>query len=97
MENVKEKDHLPNPPEGILRFRKIPLRIRILHRIDDFIDDINWLHVAFKICAFSYIAFLSFIAWQVLPLPGHWTRPGQADKIPITYQDFSTYIDNLYM
>jgi hypothetical protein len=72
----------------VMRLRKLPLRIRILHRIEDFIDETNWLHVAFKICAYTYFFFLAFLAWQVLPLPGHWTRPGDLDKIPIVYQDF---------
>lgn len=73
----------------VIRMRKLPLRIRLRHRVEDFFDDINWLHVFFKLCAFSYIAFLSVIAWQVLPLPGHWSRAGESDKIPITYQDFT--------
>lgn len=81
-----EAGHLKEPQ---LRQRKFPLRVRILHRVEDFIDDIPWLHVAFKICAFSYFFLLCFITWQVLPLPGHWTRGGQSDKIPITYQSYT--------
>lgn len=73
----------------IIHLRKLPLRVRLLHRVEDIIDDINWVHVAFKVCAFSYFAFFAFLAWQVLPLPGHWTRAGDADRVPIAYQNFA--------
>jgi hypothetical protein len=74
----------------IIRLRKLPLRIRILHRIEDYVDDINWLHVAFKICAYGYAAFLAFLTWQVLrQLP--WS--GQSDKVPLAYQDFAKYLE----
>jgi hypothetical protein len=63
--------------------------IRLVYRVQDFIDDINWLHVAFKICAYTYIAFILWITWKVLPLHGHWTPSKQSDKVPIVYQDFS--------
>ena len=79
----------PKQVEKVLLKRKIPLRYRFRYRIEDYIDEINWLHVAFKICAFSYFFFLSFLAWQVLPLPGHWSLTDQFDKVPITYQNFA--------
>jgi hypothetical protein len=76
----------------ILRLRKIPFHRRLLYRVEDFIDDVNWLHIAFKICAFSYLLLLSLIAWQVLPLPGHWSRGTEVEttKLRIPYQDFAT-------
>jgi hypothetical protein len=76
----------------ILRLRKIPFHRRLLYRVEDFIDDINWLHIGFKICAFSYLLFLSIIVWQVLPLPGHWSRGTEVEttKLRIPYQDFAT-------
>jgi hypothetical protein len=73
----------------VLRLRKLPLRIRLLHRIEDYIDDIDWRHVAFKTLAYTYLAFILFIAWQILPIAGHWDRPGDADKVPINYQSFA--------
>lgn len=68
-----------------------PFYIVLAHKVEDLIDDINWLHVAFKICAFTYIGFIVWITWHVLPLPGHWDVGRQSDKIPIQYQDLNKY------
>jgi len=65
--------------------------IRLLHEAEDVVDDINWLHVAFKTVAYSYIAFILWITWQVLPLPGHWSTSASSDTMPMVYQDLQQY------
>jgi hypothetical protein len=100
MKSAYEKEHLTNGhangvPNGdaaglkrVLYKRKIPLRTRIVWQIEDFVDDIDWMHILCKTILFGYFFFVCYIAWQVLPVRGHWTRPGQFDKIPIAYQTF---------
>ena len=65
--------------------------IRIAWAIEDALTDINWLHVAYKICAFCYLAFMIWVCWWVLPIPGHWPSfdTVQSDQVPVVYQDFS--------
>jgi hypothetical protein len=67
--------------------RSPPLSRRIIWRILDAWDNINWLHIAFQICAYTYIAFILYITWKVLPVPGHWSSDVQSNRIPIVYQD----------
>ena len=76
----------------VIRLRKLPLRVRILHRIEDYVDDINWLHVAFKICAYGYAAFLAFLLWQIFK---QFVKSDETDKVPVTYQNFAKYVWSL--
>jgi hypothetical protein len=46
---------------------------RCFHKLEDIIDDINWIHVAFKVCAYLYISLVVYSAWMLWPAEGHWT------------------------
>lgn len=102
MEDDSEKTLLANGDENgdiitpVLRRRKIPLRKRILYRIEDFVDDISWRHVLFKGFAYSYFLFLAVIAFQVMPFPGHWVRSTQPHKFPIIYQNLEQYVYHVF-
>ena len=79
-------DHAPST-----HYRKRPsILIRLAWRIEDAVTDINWKHVAYKTCAFSYLALMMWVSWWVLPIPGHWPsfERAQSDKVPIKFQDF---------
>src|SRR5690348_6281274 len=60
----------------------LPPLVQLAHRVEDVIDDINWLHVAFRLFAAIYIAFILWITFLILPFPGHWRRSTQSDKLP---------------
>ncbi|RMZ89548.1 hypothetical protein DV736_g3217, partial [Chaetothyriales sp. CBS 134916] len=71
---------------------KRPSRLRRLSwKVFDAYDNTSWLHIAFKASAYTYVALNLWIAWQILPLPGHWDPPVQSDKVPYVYQNHSNY------
>lgn len=91
MANDSEKG-LPPQVELVLQPRRRPsLLIKLAWRVEDAITGINWKHVTYKTCAFSYLAFMMWMTWLVLPLRGHWPiiQIKQSDKVPIVYQDFN--------
>ena len=87
-------DSEKEPLEGDIpsaQYRKRPsLLIRLAWATEDAVTDINWKHVAYKTCAFSYLALMMWVCWWVLPIPGHWPsfERAQPDKVPIKFQDF---------
>ncbi|RMZ79846.1 hypothetical protein DV737_g3257, partial [Chaetothyriales sp. CBS 132003] len=77
-------------PRRMLHKRPSRLR-RLSWKVVDAYDNTNWLHIAFKVFAYTYIALNLWVAWQILPLAGHWDPPVQSDKVPFVYQDHSNY------
>ena len=72
----------------------VPFYTRLRYKIEDFVDEINWLHIAFKSCAYLYITVIAYITWMILPINGHWTPKIQSDKVPVIYQDHSKLGDS---
>ena len=72
----------------------VPFHTRIRYKIEDFVDEINWLHVAFKTCAYVYIAVIAYITWMILPINGHWAPKTQSDKLSVHYQDYSKRVNH---
>lgn len=65
-----------------------PLITRIGWKLEDFLEEINWLHVAFKLCAYTYISLIAYLTWWILPINGHWNPSGQSDRLSVTQTDF---------
>jgi hypothetical protein len=65
--------------------------IKLAWMLEDAISNTNWRHVTYKTCAISYFSLLMWVAWCILPLPGHWPKfeSIQSDKLPVQYQDYN--------
>ena len=57
--------------------------------LENFLVETNWKHVAFKLCAYTYLAFILWITWHIAPFSKHWIISRQNDGIPIVHQDFT--------
>ena len=90
MSGVPEKEPLTEQTQSTNHRKRPSLLIRLAWRIEDAMTDLKWKHVAYKTCAFSYLALMMWICWWVLPIPGHWPSfdRAQSDKVPIKFQDF---------
>jgi hypothetical protein len=47
------------------------------------LQDLNIYHFAFKTVAYSWLAFIAWMAWKISPFSGAWTLPQRTDKVPI--------------
>lgn len=81
--------------DGLLRDRtrravaddRRPYLTRVLDKLEDLVDELNWLHLAYKAVAYSYLAFVLWLISFILPFPSNWSRLQQSDRVPIVYQD----------
>jgi hypothetical protein len=71
-------------PAGVNRR---PYLARVTDKLEDLVDELNWLHLAYKAVAYSYLAFVLWLISFILPFPSNWSRPQQSDRVPIVYQD----------
>lgn len=63
----------------------------LLPVLENFIVETNWKHVAFKLCAYSYLGLILWLTWHVCPFSKLWVVHRQADRVPIIRQDFAKY------
>ena len=66
-----------------------PIGRVLLRMLENFIVDTSWKHVAYKLCAYSYLTFILWITWHVSPFSNNWVIPRQTDGVPIVHQDFA--------
>jgi hypothetical protein len=88
--STNPKDDAPADLPPFHQQKRPPLLVKFAWWMEDAITDIRWMHVGYKTLAYSYLAFMFWVLWQVLPVPGHWPslKSVRSDKIPIFYQDF---------
>ncbi|EXJ77187.1 hypothetical protein A1O3_10345 [Capronia epimyces CBS 606.96] len=67
----------------VVRFRH-PFYRRAGHRIQDVLDDFNLPRVCYKIVASTYVLFMVWGFYLILPLPGHWSPKAQPDASAIS-------------
>ncbi|KAI1613441.1 hypothetical protein EDD36DRAFT_465565 [Exophiala viscosa] len=65
--------------------------LRLTFRVQDLIDSFSWIRFVYYLCSYSYFCLMMYLAYVVLPLPGHWDTKYQSDKVPMVYQDFTNY------
>jgi hypothetical protein len=47
------------------------------------LQDFNIAHFAFKTMAYTWLAFMIWVAWKISPFSGSWTLPQRTDRVPI--------------
>ncbi|KAK4941969.1 hypothetical protein LTR10_018150 [Elasticomyces elasticus] len=65
--------------------------LRLIFKVQDLIDSFSWIRFIYYLCSYSYFCLMMYLAYIVLPLPGHWATTTQSDKVPISYQEFNNY------
>lgn len=69
-----------------------PFLVRVLDRLEDLVDELNWLHLAYKLVAYSYLAFIFWLISFVLPFPSNWSKQQQSDRVPIVHQELKKFV-----
>lgn len=64
-----------------------PYLTRLMDKLDDLVDELNWLHLAYKAVAYTYLALILWLISFVLPTQSNWSKPQQSDRVPIVHQD----------
>ncbi|KAK5045608.1 hypothetical protein LTR84_008977 [Exophiala bonariae] len=59
---------------------------RLTDKLEDLVDESNWLHWAYKAVAYSYLAFILWLITFILPIQSNWSTPQQSDRVPVVYQ-----------
>jgi hypothetical protein len=53
------------------------------------LQDFNIYHFAFKTVAYSWLAFIVWMAWKISPFSGAWTLPQRTDSVPIRWNNIA--------
>lgn len=64
-----------------------PYMARLMDKVDELVDELNWLHLAYKAVAYTYLALILWLISFVLPTQSNWSKPQQSDRVPIVHQD----------
>lgn len=68
-------------------FRDVTIKMKAINAL----QDINIYHFAFKTMAYTWLAFMIWIAWKISPFSGAWTLPRRTDRIPIRQTNIARY------
>jgi len=74
--------------------KRRPFLARLLDRLEDLIDELNWLHLAYKAVAYSYLAFILWLISFVLPFPSNWSKPQQSDRLRTAHQELKKCVSS---
>lgn len=87
MTRVSRDGLLRDPTRRAATANRRPYLARVIDKVEDLVDELNWLHLAYKAVAYSYLAFVLWLISFILPFPSNWSRPQQSDRIPVVHQD----------
>jgi hypothetical protein len=73
----------PYPNSSPTTFGSHIKRSSLKNKAIDALQDFNIYHFAFKTVAYSWLAFIAWIAWKISPFSGAWTLPQRADRVPV--------------